>query len=448
MAGFLSDKYKTSLNYKDLFDRVINLKLTAGVPSIDGKTLISMQEFVIRSDYEVYYPKLNVSSLLGVVQALSSSYTIRKCQMKPSIKISYQNVAGGTGIGIDIYISNFFMLGSDGQTLLRFNNETMQLAKVEVAMGYFPQFKEPATFTEWKDIAGTTGYGACYIVVNNCDYVTTDKLPPDSVLHIHGYVGTSITNPPPEDIGIEMYNALIVTEKLHTLKSSGKRSALESVLYKEITRRFLKESTQTLPVVAVAGYYPVITAEKSGVKVYLSNKLKEYSKNVLERKKKGSDDRETDDVVLMTGGLSMGQTLNLIRSTFGINFRYFITMGGNVVLYMADELKLLTERSVESFLDNDYYKDNDASRYWKNALPAVSNINYDGGLVTIVCPYYFFVDLFQPVTFSSRYSLSNLVQYFVNNGNSASFSAIKQLVSFATTEDINEMQLVCTVTGA
>ena len=87
----LGDKDKAKGVYEftknELFDRIINLKFTA----IDRKTG-KIDEFVIRSDWEAYYPDLNRvatgdKSLTGL-----KNFYIRRCVHKPSIKVQYKQI--------------------------------------------------------------------------------------------------------------------------------------------------------------------------------------------------------------------------------------------------------------------------------------------------------------------------------------------------------------------
>ena len=80
----------------------------------------------------------------------------------------------------------------------------------------------------------------------------------------------------------------------------------------------------------------------------------------------------------------------------------------------------------------------------KNILPAVYNITTDA-LCTIVCPFFLFINPFDTVYFSSRYSLGGLVSYYANFGASEDeFTILWQDISFATVEDINECTMVAT----
>ena len=110
-SALLADKSKCELGALDIFDKVINLKLTISEKDANGNP-ISKSEYVIRSDYEMYFPKLMNSVASGSFDGLVNAPTcyIRKCTYKPSIKVQYKRVSMSTPVAIDIFINNFYML--------------------------------------------------------------------------------------------------------------------------------------------------------------------------------------------------------------------------------------------------------------------------------------------------------------------------------------------------
>ena len=174
---------------KDLIDRVINVKITTK-PFSTSKIVTHKVEdvFVIRSDYEI---EINEGK----------GYKIKKCEIKPSIKVQYKQVSSGTGIEIDLFLSNFFIMTKDGRTLMSINQSTYDIAKIEIQMGYLGQFNKLLGISEGVSVDSLTyedlfdfdrqGAGIQTIVINDVEKVTTDKLPPDYTLHIHGYVGNT-----------------------------------------------------------------------------------------------------------------------------------------------------------------------------------------------------------------------------------------------------------------
>ena len=95
------DKDKVTLTNADFIDKVINLKLFVANP--DG-TL--KDTYVIRSDYELYYPDLMNNIVYNDMQSFISSKRcfIQKCQQKPSIKVQYKRVSANTGVTVDIFV--------------------------------------------------------------------------------------------------------------------------------------------------------------------------------------------------------------------------------------------------------------------------------------------------------------------------------------------------------
>ena len=82
-------------------------------------------------------------------------------------------------------------------------------------------------------------------------------------------------------------------------------------------------------------------------------------------------------------------------------------------------------------------------------IPAVYNIAYDDSLCTISCPFFYFLTPFQKFYFASRYSISSMIAYYLDQENKEmEFTMIWQSVSFATVENINDVQISCVPTEA
>ena len=97
----LADEAKCNLGALDLFDRVINLKLTTA----------NGDEYVVHSDYETYYPEMMKAVSENKVESLTSlnKCYIIKCQYKPSINVQYKRVSFSTPIAIDIFVNNHYI---------------------------------------------------------------------------------------------------------------------------------------------------------------------------------------------------------------------------------------------------------------------------------------------------------------------------------------------------
>lgn len=448
----LADENKVKLGKDDIFDRIINLKLYAGEIKDDGTSVVK-DTYVIRSDWEICYPDQYNSLAKGTSRVDRSGY-IRKCKMKPSIKVQYKQIATGTAIEMDIFISNFFMLDSSGQMLMTFNNISYPLLKVDVQMGYWGQFSEkPANWEEFSNLKLTNG---AEVITCNVNYVQTDKLPPDSTLHIHGYVGNCYgapVKPNSQPLSINF------VELENELKRDTSKSLIEDYCFQNVTRRFLKstvfddEKHSTLFVDSKSkslGRMDKESANKYGVKVFCSQALNEISDKLeKEGKLKTSDGNKVD---IFTAGLSSNsviEALNSIRSVTGLDCTFQALKSGDYIAILTSELRDMEKlaKAVDSALAKD--SDNASIRQalrrnWNNILPAVYNITTDA-ICTISCPFFYFIDPFNVIEFKSRYALGGIVSYYANfNVAEDTFYALWLSVSFATVDDINECQIACT----
>lgn len=242
----LADEAKCNLGALDLFDRVINLKLTAA----------NGDEYVVRSDYETYYPGMMKAVSENNAESLSSlnKCYIRKCQYKPSIKVQYKRVSFSTPIAIDIFVNNFFMLDKSGKMLKSFSNISNPLYKVELAMGYFGQFKRAMQKGEASAIPVEAlfdfdhnklkGHGITVITMCNVEYVQTDKLPPDMTVHIHGYVGNLYVSDL-ESLGEDVaknYDEIMSKNKAIQFETTTneQQTLLGTVFYECVTKNWLR----------------------------------------------------------------------------------------------------------------------------------------------------------------------------------------------------------------
>ena len=434
-----------SFSSSELFDRVINLKIFTQ----NTATNTIQDEYVIRSDWEVYYPDLNkVIQGNGTANDLRKCY-IRRCVQKPSIKVQYKQIATGTAVEVDIFINNFAMLSSDGRTLMAFNALTYPIGMVEMQMGYFGQFnKKPETIEEYFDLGRNKNADLMTINVG-LGYVQTDKLPPDGTLHIHGYVGSCYTPPVTGSDFKDSYDNI-------TDAASAFGDFLQDFIFTNITRRFVRKPLQKdkIEVNESTGLMPWENnyADEHGVHVYLSDKLEKACKEKLNRTYKDADGKEIkygDMKVIGHYSESVVKALNLVRDTLGIDMSFKALIDGNFIAYLASE-SMDTELLVKSM---EKYKKQDVAlaqtggvidKIYHNVLPAVENITTDA-LCTIVCPFFFFLNPFDMIKFKSRYALGGVVSYYANfTVEESKFYALYMTVSFATVEDVNECNIVCT----
>ena len=448
-SSLLQDNPKSkgvySFTKDDLFDRIINLKLTAYTEK-EGQPVVH-DEYVIRSDWEMYYPDMGkVATGEKSLASLRKCY-IRRCVQKPSIKVQYKQIASGTAIEIDIFIANFIMMSSDGRTLMSFNNLTYPLGRVDIQMGYFGQFnKKPESFSEYFDFDYKPNIDTITV---NVAYVQTDSLPPDGVLHIHGYVG-SCYNPP---LALQQREKVEVDSDWRTLNNPKLKynDYLKDYLFTNVTRRFVRKpvSSELISVDKKSGLMTLEDADKYGVKVFPSEKLAEACKKELKRKEaKTADGTVVKKKVIGHYSESVVQALNMLRDDLGIRTGFKALNDGNYTIFLMSEV----ENTEENFTSLTNYKKEDtdlkeageAINTMHNVLPAVSNITTDA-LCTIVCPFFYFINPFDKIKFKSRYALGGVVSYYADfNAVESEFYALYMSVSFATVDDVNECTIVCT----
>lgn len=453
-ASFIPDEQKLKLQPGDLFDRIINLKLNC----IDVTTK-KREEFVIRSDYEMVFANsaipLDTNSLK---ESVNNMVIIRRCTQKPSIKVQCKLVSSNTGIGIDVYVSNFFLLTSDGKHLRSFNNSQYRIESVEIAMGYWGQFKRadeslPMTYDDYFTIKAENG--ADKITMTGSIVVTTEKLPPDSMLHIKGYVA-------------DIYGSPVTVSKITTperalsnpVASSGK--GFEEICYNLITKRYLSlqhyeglkkgklTNRRNIAVSDIKDFPVPVTfnpetglmsdsdADLYGVKVYLSNE----AKKITIPKKKLQDGSEKEQTLYFEAGWTIGQTVSRIITFMDAELNYTFNSKGDILIYGTKEVtspdKLYSAFKTEGMYEKTVFAN---PALYDNKLPAVHNINIDA-VATIVCPFFTFIEPFQYIEFASRYALTSTVTYFASYAPTIyRFLVINATISFATVDDVNEVQI-------
>lgn len=473
-TSLLQDRFKCDLGALDVFDKVINLKLTLAEKNKDGN-LVEKGEYIIRSDYEMYFPHMMEAVADGEFDGYKkmNKCFIRKCMYKPSIKVQYKRVSMSTPVSIDIFINNFYMLDKNGKMIRSFNNETFQLTKVELAMGYFGQFAESLsgkakTGITVKDLfefdaEKLKGNGITLITMDGVSYVQTDKLPPDMTVHIHGFVGNlyseglqSIAS----EKGIPDNYAEIIKKayciNYNNMSKNGRGTILEETFYQAVTRHYVREGSlpenTTIQLTSSTDFTTSKTlsekdASKYGVQVYFSKGAREFAEE-YDKEKIQYDDKGNavlPKALTIPAAKSALEKMNCIKNVYGLSSLGIepIVSNGNILVYRNDELTDISNMLDKTELEKIYSKDT-VSLYWKDKLPAVYNITTDA-LCTIVCPFFFFLNPFQKFYFKSRYALGGLVSYYANfNASEDEFYALWQTVSFATVEDVNECTIVCT----
>lgn len=455
-AVLIPDDEKLNLQAGDMFDRIINLKLTC----VDVATK-TVEVFVIRSDYELVFPSSTVPVDGAITPSMFGRYIIRRCTYKPSIKVQTKMVSSNTGVTTDIYINNFFLLTEDGKHLRSFNSSKYRIEKVEIAMGYWSQFRigkelDIETSMSLEDYFNIDAKkGADKLTLTGTIVVTTDKLPPDSILHIKAFVADIYSSPVAVS---ELVSDGKVDEALkNPVASSG--TGFKQILYDNITRRYInKERIQISGLkrgrklqaisdikdaeVSVSydksGLMATEDADKYGVRVYLSKE----AEKVQIRKVKDSKGEEKDKILYFEAGWTMGHTIARIMSFVDTSLDFTFTNHGDMLIYTPEE-GADPESLNKAFEAQGLYKDTvlAQSKLYNSKLPAVYNINVDA-VATITCPFFTFIEPFQFVEFSSRYALTSMVSYFASYSPTVyRFLVISAQISFATVDDTNEVQL-------
>lgn len=449
-ASFIPDEQKVKLTQHDMFDRIINLKLNCYDVATGQR-----ESFVIRSDYELIYPDSAMPIDGTITPAYAGQCIIRRCTYKPSIKVQYKMVTSNIGTSVSIFISNFFMLTKDGKHIRSFNSSQYRMESVEIAMGYWGQFKKgdneaPLTYDEFFQIDAKNGADKLTIV--SPIIVTMEKLPPDSILHIKGYVAN-------------LYGSPVAVNNITDAKTAGLKPVMKSgdkiqdILYNAITRRYLnlhtvtgkKDTSNKIVKVSeisnfvtgvkydeVTGLMSLSDADKYGTKFYVTDKVKELTIP----KVKDSKGKEQDKVINFELGWTIGMTIARLSSFFEADLDYTFNSEGEMLIFRVDEVNdpesLYRVFAEQKAYDNSVFSD---KAYYDGKLPAVYNINIDA-VATIVCPFFTFLNPFQKIEFSSRYALTSIVSYFANySATNYVFMAINASVSFATVDDVNEMQI-------
>ena len=530
------DKNNLQLQAGDLFDRVINLKFITSEKGSDGVEKY-VDEFVLRSDYELVDAKFvaNVANDTVSYSQNKKISSIRKCRLKPSVKVQYKQVAGNTTIELDIFVQNFFMLDSEGKTLMSFSNVKGHLASVEIQMGYFGQFANffkgnengVPTLEQYFDFKVKPE--GVQTITCNVIYCQTDKLPPDSTMHIHGFVGSCYTQPVTDKMitddnqtsSIELSTVDTSSVYMYEKEENAFRfKSFAHYLYNNITRRFLRnkipatnrKEVKNLKIKFKDGgvclddesslKYGVIVFLSKGIvgdgksEVFLGKQqMYDSSGKPLEGKRSSEFTKELSGDTPMKAlnsfssfhsGLLRVQPLDTGCYLMFLNeemkhseklsemdwYTFDPRLGKNGVdldgddKVKASELGLVkcTYDEILKFVDDSLggkAKDMNFFDYIKvlktknikvkniTRIPAVYNIAYDNSLCTISCPFLYFLTPFQKFYFASRYSISSMIAYYLDQENKEmEFTMIWQSVSFATVENINDVQISCVPTEA
>lgn len=456
ITHLLPEEDLVRLSANDLFDRIINVKLNCR-----DQLTENAESYVIRSDYEVIYPDSNTPIDGTIIPSKKHSYIIRRCSVKPSIKVHTKMVTSSLGTQVDLYLSNFFLLTNDGKHLMSFSSDRYVVETVEIAMGYWGQFARndvlsSLTVEDLMEVEAKNG--ADKITVTDITVTNTEKLPPDAVLHIKGFVGAVYSSP----VGV---SGITTPQMAVTNPTASSDDDLAKILYDNITRCFLNKHYFTegagsaLPpakrYITVSEknevYFPAVVAvdpvtgtmlpavaDLYGTKVYLS----EGAQKIKIPKRYDSQGNEQKISLYFESGYTIGMTLARIGSYLAEELNYTFDNNGDVLVFLPKE-GMNPDELYKAFNKNKVYDNSTFSKksLYDSKLPAVYNINIDA-IATITCPFYTFLEPFQMIEFASRYALTNLVSYFANYNPAVNrFLVINYTVSFATVDDVNEVQI-------
>lgn len=446
---FIPDSQKApSLPDFAMFDKVINLKIRRGYPKGKDETKNS---FVIRSDYEVVWNESR------------TKYQIQRCSIKPQIRVSFRMVTGSLGIETDIYITNFHIFNEEGMNSLDdWSYGTNPITEVELVMGYAPMFNKPANLKEFFGVKedGSMSLpkpnGAAKLVLNTCEFVTTDNPPPDSVFHIHGYVN-SIDSGFRSKVENESVTSMLSNEDFtfNNAKKGGK-TFVERLFYYLIQRRFLGKAVSNelleseKAIDTKTGYLTKEGAEKYGCKVIIpeGSRVNSYRVSTFRNEKGELIEGGSNVVIWLNSGNSVAGTLLMIQNKFFQGLRFAPTLDGNWVVWDEADYPSMSDggstrekkEKIIKFLDSCSYKVSGSSG--GIVIPAVNSISVSAGTCTIVCPFFSFLNPFQKLLFNSRYVYSDMTNYFARTSIKVSqFFAISSQVEFSTTGAENKQTI-------
>ena len=446
------------------FDKIVNLRF---IRKKGGK------DITIRSDYEPVFHR-------------DGTVSFTRCAQKPDIKIEYKQVAEGTAIEVDIYVTNFFVGGGD--TLDEKSMNTVGGNPVErciIQMGYrhqFPDWTKPevqGNIHEFYNLINRTTPENMGIQAGNQMIVQIltgypQSYPPDRVTYFKGIVGSI-------DKGLRWdHSAALLVQGYGNADFPPGKANIEAELFQLISRRFIRPNI----------LHMVETSQPSTNKERITETAEEEETQkvtVLESLIEGARNREREDrkvlVLLDEEGIMSIED----AKTYGIpivisdtlrNIKYNGVYGHNTVEEGLEVITpipatLLNEqyetiggqlRAIQKhypFLrwyilptgtyyfyherdtDRDLWNDVFIKELRKNPvyLPAIYDMTPQGTR-TIRCPFVSIVSPMMTVVFESRYIIGSDVGFFYPP-NTNNFLVILADIKFATVQEDNMMELRC-----
>ena len=398
-----------------IIDRIINVKFTrrivddTGAPIKGGK----YETFVIRSDYEIVYTNGG------------AEYYFKKCSVKPSMKVTYEQKTDAQSINVYLDITNFHAFSYSGDSRKEFSIANFPIKDIEIHMGYLPQFpkfdntEKGLTIDDYYDMNGEMD---TTVIKASVFAVYPMKTPPDSITQFRCIVGDMISGL--TFIGDED-NSKVVYD-------TSAKSIMKEVFYQNITKRFLREPSAD--VLRNNGVLSDKDANSYGVKVFMSDYVKNGHPDFPERYSPvPPEDADKDKRLSIRQSNKLVRALENIRDAGFPQLRFFPCFDGNYIAYDMAEAKtpaaLSNSEDIKQILSTSTF------------IPAIYSMTF-GPTRVIKCPFFKVVYPLQDIVFQSRYNLSTSVGYFYQpKVGEDKFYSISCDVEFATVEDINTMTL-------
>ena len=450
ISDVLTDSEKKGLTAPiDMFDRVINVSFL--VQSDSGE----METYILRSDYEINMKQFQTWNIDKAINP-EGGY-IRRCTYKPSIKFSSRKItADGVSTQCILSIDNFYMISKDGKINRNLTTSGFKTISITVAMGYFSQFTKPANVAEFYTLNSTSGRGITILSLVPNEITVTGNAP-NETLTITGYIGSSIETP------IEV----ITTDEspdYSTLMTNKSSSEISKILEAFITYRFinyhslkLSDKTST-DYIAYKQFKSQVKLAKQlkrsyvdftqsfldehGVKFYLTEEAGKLT--MPDSLKDSSGNSVTTKNVIPLLGITPVNTINLLNRYFNWDLQAYSLEDGNLLIYRKSEVQdstsflELSKKVTKEVLN---YSDSVFKTFYNSKLPAVYTIAKSIEQITLECPFFAFVRLFEDCSFKSVYGNLNFTLALTDTANVSEFSVISQQIDFATVEDTNSMIL-------
>jgi hypothetical protein len=448
-----------------MYDKIINVKFIRKYPDAQGN-----RYFCVRSDYEPVYHRDGTMEFV-------------KCAFKPSITVSYNQVADSIAVGVTIKVEALYIdREKAGEEIDSSGGNPVEWAVVQ--MGYFDEFpdwtklqhtEDPDAFFDMENSSLSANRGALTgkqltAQILNCYPVSN---PPDQEWVFNGVVATLETglrwNYTEDDL-IAGYNDDSFPYGL---------SKIEAMFYQWVTRRFIRSGVEhivtredkklddgtvvddvTISIKGYNNYFDGTTKDKEYTKLTLNSKglmevkdadmfgVKCFCTEALRTMRSGDvarygmlgevakdslSDIAADYQLFSDYRTSLGDQVRAFKSHYK-SLRWYVMMDGNLFFYHADQ------KADEIFKDPQI-KDMQLSGVIK--LAAIYDMTMSG-LRTIRCPYRRLINPMTTVLFQSRYRIIDTTGfYYQPKRTHSAFLVILSSLEFATVGPENTMTLSC-----